>query len=70
MTERVRRIGRRSIAFAAAVWLTCLAPRATAQTPTATAPAVLRDLTAISELQSLFDRESDRTRIVLLLSPT
>jgi hypothetical protein len=70
MTERVRRIGRRLIAFAAVVWLTSPTPRTAAQTPTATAPTVLRDLTAIAELQSLFDRESDRTRIVLLLSPT
>jgi hypothetical protein len=70
MTERVRRIGRHSIAFAAVVWLACFTPRTAAQTPTATAPAVLRDLTAIAELQSLFDRERDRIRIVLLLSPT
>ena len=69
MTERVRLIGHRLLAFAAVVWITCLSLRTAAQTPT-TAPAVLRDLTAIAELQSVFDRESDRTRIVLLLSPT
>jgi hypothetical protein len=70
MTERVRLIERRVVAFAVAACLTGLAQRPAGQTSTATAPPVLRDLTAISELQSLFDSESDRTRIVLLLSPT
>ncbi len=40
------------------------------QSPKATDVPVLRDLAGISELRSLFDRESSKIRIVMLLSPT
>lgn len=38
--------------------------------PRVTEAPVLRDLAGISELRSLFDRESGKIRIVMLLSPT
>jgi hypothetical protein len=56
-------------ALAAAV-LMCLGIRAIAQPPIARNALALRDLGGISEPQSLFDRESDKLRIVLLFSPT
>jgi hypothetical protein len=58
---------------AAIVVAACLAwpsPQPLGQAP-ATAPSlVLRDLTGVGELQSQFDRDRDKIRIVLLLSPT
>jgi hypothetical protein len=47
-----------------------VSPRVAAQTSTAQAGAILRDFAGIEELQSRFDRESDKVRVVLLLSPT
>jgi hypothetical protein len=41
-----------------------------AQTSTAPTETILRDFAGIEELQSRFDRESDKVRVVLLLSPT
>jgi len=68
---RPRRIVIRcGLSLAAALWLTWSVPSALAQTANATSPPVLKDLAGIPELQSLFDRDSDNTRIVLLLSPT
>jgi hypothetical protein len=67
---RDRIVARRGLRIAAAFWLAWSVPRAVAQTPAATAPAVLRDLAGISGLQEVFDRDSDKIRIVLLLSPT
>jgi hypothetical protein len=45
-------------------------PRGFAQTAKAPAAMMLRDLAGIEELESRFDRESDKVRVVLLLSPT
>jgi hypothetical protein len=70
MKPRGRIVARRGLRVAAALWLAWSVPRAVAQTPAATAPAVLRDLAGISGLQEVFDRDSDKIRIVLLLSPT
>lgn len=67
---RDRVVARRELLIAAALWLAWPVTRAVAQTPAATAPAVLRDLAGISGLQEVFDRDSDKIRIVLLLSPT
>jgi hypothetical protein len=47
-----------------------LIPRVAAQTSTAPTETILRDIAGIEELQSRFDRESDKVRVVLLLSPT
>jgi hypothetical protein len=66
--HRDRLVVRYTLTFAAVLWLAGPIPRAVAQT--SAAPAVLHDLAGISDLQAVFDRESDRTRIVLLLSPT
>jgi hypothetical protein len=60
----------RRLCIAAILWFACSVPTAVTQESSAAAPAGLRDLGAISELQSLFDRDSDKTPIVLLLSPT
>jgi hypothetical protein len=70
MSPRRRIVVRRSLSLAAILWLGCAVPTAVAQTSTAPALAVLKDLAGVSELQSVFDRDSDKTRIVLLLSPT
>ena len=68
---RPRRIVMRcGLSLAAAFWLAWSVPSAFAQTASATVPPVLKELAGIPELQSLFDRDSDKTRIVLLLSPT
>ena len=58
------------LSLAAALWLAWSVPSAVGRTANAASPPVLKDLAGISELQSLFDRDSDKTRIVLLLSPT
>jgi hypothetical protein len=58
------------LSVAAAFWLSWSVPGAFAQTANATAPPVLKELAGIPELQAHFDRDSDKTRIVLLLSPT
>jgi hypothetical protein len=68
MTTR-RIVIRCGLSLAAALWLAWSVP-AFAQTANATAPPVLKELAGIPELQSLFDRDSDKTRFVLLLSPT
>ena len=70
MPRRDRIVIRCVLSLAAALWLVSSVPSAVARTANATAPPVLKDLAGISELQSLFDRDSDKTRIVLLLSPT
>jgi len=65
MTLRIR------AAVAVAACLAWPLPQPLAKAPATTAPSVvLRDLNGVSELQSLFDRDRDKIRIVLLLSPT
>jgi hypothetical protein len=63
-------VRRRRLCVTAIFWFACSVAGAVAQQSSAPAPPVLRDLGGISELESLFDRDSDKTRIVLLLSPT
>jgi hypothetical protein len=60
-----------SAVFVVGAWLLA-APlsRATARAQASTTPPVLHDLAAVSELQSSFDAAREKTRIVLLLSPT
>ena len=69
---RHRRIGScHALLVAAATLLAAgVVPRAVAQTSTVPARTILQDFAGIEELQSRFDRESDKVRIVLLLSPT
>lgn len=60
----------RGAAFAAIVCVVSSVAPTIGQTTAAAAPPVLRDLAGSHELQSLFDQEADKTRVVLLLSPT
>jgi hypothetical protein len=59
-----------SLILATILSLDTATSRADPQASTASAPAVLHDLAGMPDLQALFDRESDKIRIVLLLSPT
>jgi hypothetical protein len=43
---------------------------ARAQSPGTTAARALQDLRRLDELRDIFDRDRDKVRIVLLLSPT
>jgi hypothetical protein len=71
MTRRRRLVTCHVLVIAASILLPASAIlRALAQTAKAPAATVLRDLSGIEELQSRFDRESDKVRVVLLLSPT
>jgi hypothetical protein len=60
----------RWLSLTAVLWLACSVPGAVAQRSRAAAPPVLRDIAGTADLQSIFEHESDKTRIVLLLSPT
>jgi len=53
-----------------AIWLASSAPPALAQSPVAISAPVLHDLNGMTELRSMFERDRDKVRIVLLLSPT
>jgi hypothetical protein len=70
MAGASRIVAWRGAAFAAIVCVVCGVAPTIGQTTAAAAPPVLRDLAGIQELQSLFDEEVDKTRVVLLLSPT
>jgi hypothetical protein len=62
---------RASAAFVVAAWLLATPiSRALARVQASTTQPVLHDLAAVSELQSSFDAAREKTRIVLLLSPT
>jgi len=67
---RQRIAARQCAALVLATWLAWPAADATAQAAGAVSPSVLRDLTSVAELQSSFDADRDKIRIVLLLSPT
>jgi hypothetical protein len=60
----------RWLALAAVLWLAYPVPGAVAQRSRAAAPPVLKDIAGTGDLKSIFEQESDKTRIVLLLSPT
>jgi hypothetical protein len=71
MVRRSRLVARHVLVVAGATLLAAgVIPRAAAQTAPAPAETILRDFAGIEELQSRFDRESDKVRVVLLLSPT
>jgi hypothetical protein len=71
LTRRRARIAvSRVLSLAAVLWLAFPVPGAVAQRSRAAAPPVLRDLAGTAELRSIFERENDKIRIVLLLSPT
>jgi hypothetical protein len=61
---------RRSAVIVLAVWLAWPAPHAFTQSPVTTAAPVLQDLHGVADLRSLFERDRDKVKIVLLLSPT
>jgi len=67
---RAARIGGRWCAAAVAAVYLAFSPGAIAQSTRATVPSALQDLAGIGELHSLFDRDSDKIRVVMLLSPT
>jgi len=67
---RQRIAARQCAALVLATWLAWPAADATAQAAGGVSPPVLRDLTSVAELQSSFDADRDKIRIVLLLSPT
>ena len=54
----------------AVVWLAYARSGAGAQSSNAPATSVLRDLHGMPEFRSTFDGESDKVRILMLLSPT
>jgi hypothetical protein len=59
-----------SVALSATALLARPASRAITSPLRATNARSLQDLGGISELRALFDRESDKVRILMLLSPT
>jgi hypothetical protein len=61
---------RRSAVIVLAAWLAWPAPHAFTQAPVATAAPILQDLHGVADLRSLFERDRDKVRIVLLVSPT
>ena len=63
-------VRRRSAVIVLAVWLAWPAPHAFTQSPVTTASSVLQDLHGVADLRSLFERDRDKVKIVLLLSPT
>jgi hypothetical protein len=67
---RTRITGLRCLALAAVLWLIYPVHGAVAQRSRAAAPPVLRDLAGTGDLQTIFEQERDKTRILLLLSPT
>jgi hypothetical protein len=62
--------GRLRAAVLAALALVSPLHEARAQSGVANAAPVLKDFRGLSELRSLFERDRDKIRIVLLLSPT
>jgi hypothetical protein len=62
--------GRIRTALVLAVALAALPCHVRAQSAHTSAAPVLQDLRGLDELRTLFDRDRDKIRIVLLLSPT
>jgi hypothetical protein len=53
-----------------AAWLAVAGLPVAAQAPVAPSAPALRDITRITDLQTIFERDAGKIRIVLLLSPT
>jgi hypothetical protein len=56
--------------LALTAWLVVAALPLAAQTPVVPSAPALRDINRITDLQSTFERDAGKVRIVLLLSPT
>jgi hypothetical protein len=61
---------RPTTAWVLTAWLAVAALPFAAQAPVAPSAPVLRDINRISDLQTTFERDAGKLRIVLLLSPT
>jgi hypothetical protein len=66
MNTRLRRLGK----LALVVMMTTWASSQLRSWAIATAPPTLQDLHGVAELKTLFNRDTGRVRLVLLVSPT
>jgi hypothetical protein len=65
-----RTLRRSTLGAIALLTLVCARPRVLAQIQPDIKPPALHDLRGISELKTAFDQDTDKIRLVLLLSPT